>query len=70
MHYESMKDEQILIVIPMYKAKLKRNINACKSTKHNRILIKHSRSTIKHKGLSPNMIYVVKSMGRSFYDLE
>ena len=48
MHYESMKDEQILIVIPMYKAKLKRNINACKSTKHNRSLIRHNRSTIKH----------------------
>ena len=54
----------------MYKAKLERNIDACKSTKRNRSLIRHNRSTVKHKGLSPNMIYVMMSMGRSFYDLE
>ena len=49
MHYESMKDEQIPIATPMYKAKLKRNIDACKSTKHNRSLIRHNRSTLKIK---------------------
>ena len=48
MHYESMKEEKIPIATPMYKSKLKRNINACKSTEHNRSLIRHNRSTIKH----------------------
>ena len=48
MHYESMKEEKNLIATPMYKTKLKRNINTCKSIEHNRSLIRHNRSTIKH----------------------
>ena len=70
MHYESMKDEQIPIATPMYKAKLERNIDACKSTKHNRSLIRHNRSTIKLKGLSPTKKQAMKIMERRFYDLE
>ena len=65
-----MKEEQIPIATPMYKAKLERNIDVYKSIKHNRSLIKQNKSTIKHKGLSPNMIYAVKSMGRDFRNLE
>ena len=50
MHCESMKDEQIPIATPIYKVKLEKNIDAWKSTKHNRNLIRKNRSTIKHKG--------------------
>ena len=39
MHCESIKKEQILVVTPMYKAKLEKNIDACKSTKHNSVKI-------------------------------
>ena len=70
MHCESMKEEHIPIVVPMYKAKLGRNIDICKSTKHNKSLIKHNRSIIMLRGLSPNKIYAMKSIGSSFYDLE
>ena len=49
MHYENMKDEQIPVATPMYKAKLERNIDACKSTKHNRSLITLDKSIVKHK---------------------
>ena len=54
---------------PRYKAKLERNIYVCKSTKYNRILIKHNRSTMMPRGLSPDMIYVVKFMGRKILKL-
>ena len=37
----------------MYKAKLEKNIDVCKSTKNNRSMIRHIKSIIKHKGLSP-----------------
>ena len=53
MHYESMKEELILVVTPIYKAKLERNIDVCKSTKYNRSSIRHNRSTIKLRGSSP-----------------
>ena len=69
MHCERMKNEQIPIATPMYKAKLEKNIDSCKSTKHNRSLIRHNRSIVKHKGLSPNMIYAVKFMGRKILKL-
>ena len=38
MHCENIKDEQIPIATPMYKAKPEWNINVSKSTKHNRML--------------------------------
>ena len=53
MHYENMKNEQIHVATLMYKTKLERNIDACKSTKHNISLIRHNRSTIKLEHLSP-----------------
>ena len=53
MHCKSIKEAQIPVVTPMYKVKLKRNIDAYESTKHNKSLIRHNRSIVKHKGLSP-----------------
>ena len=70
MRCENMKKEWIPIETPRYKAKLERNIYACKSTKYHRSLIRHNRLITMPRGLSPNMIYVVKIMGRSFCDLE
>ena len=37
----------------MYKAKLERNIDVCKSTKYNRSLISHDSSKIKLRDVSP-----------------
>ena len=68
MPYESMKNEQIPIVTPRYKTKLERNIYVCKSTKHNRSLIRHNKSIIMLKGLSPTRKKIVKAMGKSFYN--
>ena len=53
MHCESMKKEQVPIKTPRYEAKLERNLDARKSTKHNKSLIRHNRSTIMPRGLSP-----------------
>ena len=53
MHCESIKKEQIPVATPMYKAKLKRSMYVCKSTKYNRNIIRHNSSTIKFRGLSP-----------------
>ena len=54
---------------PRYRAKLERNIYVCKSTKYNRSLIRHNRSTMMPRGISPNMIYAVKFMGRKILKL-
>ena len=48
MRCESMKEERIPIMMKMYKEKLEKNIDSCKSTKHNRNLIKHNRSIVNH----------------------
>ena len=69
MHCEGMKMEQIPIATPMCKAKLERNIDAYKLTKPNKSLIRHNKSTIKHRGLSPIRIYTKKIMETSFCDL-
>ena len=63
---KSIKNSQIPIMTPRCIAKLERNIYVCKSTKYNRSLIRHSRSTMMPRGLSPNMIYALKFMGRRF----
>ena len=68
MHYESMKNEQIPMVTPKHKANLKNNLDVSKSTKHNRSLIRHNRSTIMSRSLSPTKTYAVKTRKRSFYD--
>ena len=48
MRCESMKEERISRMAPMYKEKLEKNIDSCKSTKHNRSLIRHNRSIVNH----------------------
>ena len=46
-----MKEKSILVVTPMYKAELERNIDACKLTKHKKSLIRHNRSIVKHNDM-------------------
>ena len=53
MHCESMKEKEIPVMTPRYKAKLERNIDVYKSTKHNESLIRHNRSTMMLRGLLP-----------------
>lgn len=44
MHCDSMKNEWIPIATPMCKEKLERDIEACKSTKPNKSLIRHNKA--------------------------
>ena len=67
---ESMKKEQIHLVIPRDKAKLEKNIYVCKSTKNNKSYIRCNRSIIMPRGLSPTRKQGVKIIGRTFCDLE
>ena len=50
---ENMKMEQILVETLRHKAKLERNIDTLKSGKHNISLIRHNRSIIMLRSLSP-----------------
>ena len=67
---ENMKMEQIFVETLRHKAKLERNIDTHKSGKHNRSLIRHNRSIIMLRSLSPTRKWAVKTMERSFYDSE
>ena len=64
----SMKNEQISVETLRHKAKLERNIDTHKSGKHNRSFIRHNRSIIMLRSLSPTRKWAMKTMERSFYD--
>ena len=51
---------------PKYKANLERNIDVCKLNIHNKSQIRHNRSTMMPRGLSPTRKQAVKTWEEAF----